>query len=44
MIFTCAAPVAEFLLVAGGTDAAFASISVVDWGAGVGEFIIGCLF
>lgn len=44
LCFTCAAAVAEFLLVAGGTDAAFAGGAVVGGGTGVGEFIIGCLF
>ena len=44
MIFTCAAPVAEFLLVAGGTDAAFAGVAVVGGGTGVRKFIIGSLF
>ena len=44
MCFAGAAAVAEFLFVAGGTDAAFAGGAVVSWCAGVGEFIVGCLF
>ena len=44
LLFAGAAAVAEFLFVAGGTDAAFAGVTVVGRGTGVGEFIIGCLF
>ena len=41
---TGAASVAEFLLIAGGTDAAFAGVAVVGGGTGVRKFIIGSLF
>ena len=41
---TGAASVAEFLLIAGGTDAALAGVAVVGGGTGVRKFIIGSLF
>ena len=44
LIFAAAAPVAEFLLIAGGTDAALAGVAVIGGGAGVRQFIIGSLF
>ena len=44
LIFTVAAPVAEFLFIAGGTDAALAGVAVVGGGTGVRKFIIGSLF
>ena len=44
LIFAAAAPVTEFLFIAGGTDAAFAGVAVVGGGTGVRKFIIGSLF
>ena len=44
LIFAAAAPVAEFLFIAGGTDAALAGVAVVGGGTGVRKFIIGSLF
>ena len=38
------ASVAEFLFIAGGTDAALAGVAVVGGGTGVRKFIIGSLF
>ena len=42
--FAVAAPVAEFLFIAGGTDTALAGVAVVGGGTGVRKFIIGSLF
>lgn len=44
LIFAAAAPVTEFLFIAGGTDAALAGVAVVGGGTGVRKFIIGSLF
>ena len=44
LIFAAAAPVAEFLFIAGGTDTALAGVTVVGGGTGVRKFIIGSLF
>ena len=44
LCLAAAAAVAEFLLVAGGTDAALAGGAVVGWGAGVGKLIVSYLF
>ena len=44
LLLAAAAPVAEFLLIAGGTDAALAGVAVIGGGTGVRQFIIGSLF
>ena len=45
LLFTGAAPVTEFLLIAGGTDAALTCFTVISRGAGVGKFAVCiCLF
>jgi len=39
LLLTCAAPVAEFLFIAGGTDAALAGFTVVGWGTCIRQVI-----